>query len=219
MGEGKLRKRRWLMRRLPIVAVMALVLSLVVAAAFVGCAANTETSASNQSKADANSETSKEVAKIESAMSAAPMAIAKDARIVDYPEKAGQPLIELREGTNGWTCFPDWQATPGKDPMCFDKMWMQWFDAINTATDPNIKEPGIAYMLQGGSDASNTDPFAMKPKEGEGWVSAPPHIMLIVPGKLDTTLLSTDHHSGEPWVMYAGTPYEHVMIPVEEEIK
>jgi hypothetical protein len=43
--------------------------------------------------------------------------------------------------------------------------------------------------------------------------------MLIVPGKLDKSLFSTDHHSGEPWVMYAGTPYEHVMIPVEEETK
>jgi hypothetical protein len=208
------------MRRLPIVAVMALVLSLVVAAAFVGCESSTQSSASDKSKAEANElELSKEDAKIQSAMSAAPSAIAKDARIVDYPEKPGQPLIRLREGTDGWTCFPDWQATPGKDPMCFDKMWMQWFEAINTATDPNIKQPGIAYMLQGGSDASNTDPFAMKPKEGDEWVSAPPHIMLIVPSKLDTTLLSTDHHSGEPWVMYAGTPYEHVMIPVEEEIK
>jgi len=205
------------MRGLPIAVIMVLVLSLVVAAALVGCEANRQTSASNQVKADANkSGTSNEDAKIQSAMSAAPMTIAKDARIVDYPEKAGQPLIELREGANGWTCFPDWQATPGKDPMCFDKMWMQWFEAINTATDPNIKEPGIAYMLQGGSDASNTDPFAMKPKEGEEWVSAPAHIMLIVPGKLDRTLFSTDHHSGGPWVMYAGTPYEHVMIPVEE---
>jgi hypothetical protein len=208
------------MRRLPMAVVMTLAFSLVVVAAFVGCNANTQTSASdNESDAAAKSKTSEEDAKIESAMSAAPMAIAKDARIVDYPDKAGQPLIELREGTNEWTCFPDWQATPGKDPMCFDKMWMQWFDAINTATDPNIKQPGIAYMLQGGSDASNTDPFAMKPKEGEEWVSAPAHIMLIVPGKLDTTLHSTDHHSGEPWVMYAGTPYEHVMIPVEEGIK
>jgi hypothetical protein len=205
------------MRRQPITVIMALVLSLVVAAALVGCNANTQSSASNQSKADASkSEASKEEAKIQSAMGAAPTSISKDARIVDYPQKAGQPLIELREGTNGWTCFPDWQATPGKDPMCFDKMWMQWFNAINTATDPDIKEPGIAYMLQGGSDASNTDPFAMKPKEGEEWVSAPPHIMLIVPGKLDKTHFSTDHHSGEPWVMYAGTPYEHVMIPVEE---
>ena len=208
------------MRRLRLAIIMAVALSFVVAAALIGCEASTQTSASDESKAEAHeSETSKDEAKIHSAMSAAPTSIAKDARIVDYPQKVGQPLIELREGANGWTCFPDWQATPGKDPMCFDKMWMKWFDAINTATDPNIKQPGIAYMLQGGSDASNTDPFAMKPKEGEEWVSAPPHIMLIAPGKLDTTLLSTDHHSGEPWVMYAGTPYEHVMIPVEEEIK
>ena len=206
------------MRRLPIATIMALVLSFVVAAALLGCEASTQTSASKQSKTDAKAETSEEEVKIHSAMSAAPTAIAKNATIVDYPKEAGQPLIELREGTNGWTCFPDWQSTPGKDPMCFDKMWMQWFDALSTATDPNIKQPGIAYMLQGGSDASNTDPFAMKPKEGEHWVSAPPHIMLIVPGKLDTALISTDHHSGEPWVMYAGTPYEHVMIPVEEEV-
>lgn len=207
------------MRRLPITVIMALVLSFVVAAVLVGCKSSTQASASDKSKAEANeSEISKDEAKIQSAMSAAPTSIAKDAKIVDYPKEAGQPLIKLREGTNGWTCFPDWQATPGKDPMCFDKMWMQWFDAINTATDPNIKQPGIAYMLEGGSDASNTDPFAMKPKKGEQWISTPPHIMLIVPGKLDKSLFSTDHHSGEPWVMYAGTPYEHVMIPVEEEI-
>jgi hypothetical protein len=208
------------MRRLRLAIIMAVALSFVVAAALIGCEASTQTSASDESKAEAHeSETSKDEAKIQSAISAAPTSIAKDARIVDYPEKAGQPLIELRKGTNGWTCFPDWQATPGKDPMCFDKMWMQWFEAINTATDPNIKQPGIAYMLQGGSDASNTDPFAMKPEKGEQWVSTPPHVMLIVPGKLDKSLFSTDHHSGEPWVMYAGTPYEHVMIPVEEEVK
>jgi hypothetical protein len=206
-------------RRLRLALTMALVLSFVVAAALVGCESRTQSSASDKSKAEAHeAETSKEEAKIHSAMSAAPTSVAKDARIVDYPKKAGEPLVKLREGTNGWTCFPDWQATPGKDPMCFDKMWMQWFDAISNATDPNIEQPGIAYMLQGGSDASNTDPFAIKPKEGEHWVSAPPHIMLIVPGKLNTALLSTDHHSGEPWVMYAGTPYEHVMIPVEEEV-
>ena len=138
------------MRRLKLALIMAVVLSLVVAAALVGCESSTQTSASDKSKAEAyESETSKEDAKIQSAMSAAPTSIAKDARIVDYPEKVWQPLIELREGNNGWTCFPDWQATPGKDPMCFDEMWMQWFEAINTATDPNIDAPGIAYMLDG----------------------------------------------------------------------
>ncbi len=147
------------MRRLPMAVVMTLAFSLVVVAAFVGCNANTQTSASdNESDAAAKSKTSEEDAKIGSAMSAAPAAIAKDARIVDYPQKPGQPLIELREGTNAWTCFPDWQATPGKDPMCFDEMWMQWFEAINTTTDPNIDAPRIAYMLDGIGGLQKTTP-------------------------------------------------------------
>jgi hypothetical protein len=204
------------MRRLPMAVVMTLAFSLAVVAALVGCDANTQTSASDESKAAAKSKTSEEDAKIESAMSAAPTAIAKDATIVDYPAKAGQPLVELREGSNGWTCFPDWQATPGNDPQCFDKMWMEWFDAIMTQAEPNITTPGIAYMLQGGSDASSTDPFAMKPAEGEEWLETGPHLMIVVPGKLDTTRFSTDHHSGGPWVMWAGTPYEHLMVPVED---
>jgi hypothetical protein len=208
------------MQRLPIALITTLVLSLVAAAALVGCNADTQTSASDGTEGNANaSGTSEQKAKIESAMSAGPKAIAEDARIVDYPEKAGQPLIELRKGTNEWTCFPDWQATPGEDPQCFDEMWMRWFEAISAGTDPNITAPGLAYMLQGGSDASNTDPFAMKPEEGEEWVSAPPHVMLIVPGELGGGHAATDHHSGRPWVMYAGTPYEHLMVPVEGEIE
>src|SRR5215213_8000481 len=109
------------MRRLRLAIIMAVALSFVVAAVLIGCEASTQTSASDESKAEAHeSETSKDEAKIHSAISAAPTSIAKDARIVDYPQKVGQPLIKLREGANGWTCFPDWQATPGKDPMCFD---------------------------------------------------------------------------------------------------
>jgi hypothetical protein len=199
----------------PKTATLLTILALV-ALNLAGCGQNAQTQSSDESKAEAKSKTPEEGAKIESAMSAAPMAIAKDATIVDYPEKAGQPLVELRKGTNGWTCFPDWQATPGTDPQCFDKMWMEWFDAIMTARKPNITTPGLAYMLQGGSDASSTDPFAMKPKEGEEWLETGPHIMIVVPGKLDTTRFSTDHHSGEPWVMWAGTPYEHLMVPVED---
>ena len=39
--------------------------------------------------------------------------------------------------------------------------------------------------------------------------------MLLFPDKLDTTLFTTDHTSGEPYVMWAGTPYEHIMMPVQ----
>lgn len=153
--------------------------------------------------------------KIQSAMSAAPMAITKDATILDFPTEAGASFVELRPGTNGWTCFPDWSATPGNDPMCLDKSFMQWNDALATGTEPNITTPGLAYMLQGGSDASNTDPLALEPAPGEDWVSTPPHVMLLYPDKLDMTLFSTDHHYGGPYVMWAGTPYEHIMMPIK----
>ena len=69
-------------------------------------------------------------------------------------------------------------------------------------------------MLQGGSDASNTDPFATEPAAGEEWMTSPPHIMILMPGDLDQTVFSTDPHSGGPWIMWAGTPYEHIMMPV-----
>jgi hypothetical protein len=76
-------------------------------------------------------------------------------------------------------------------------------------------EIGVAYMLQGGSDPSNTDPMAMEPAEGEEWVTTPPHIMIRLPVGTDISYLSTDHSSGQPYVMWAGTPFEHIMIPVD----
>ncbi len=155
--------------------------------------------------------------KIASAMSAAPAAVAQGATIMDYPTEEGGAFVVLREGSNGWTCFPDWQANPGNDPMCLDQTWMQWFDAIGAGTEPNITTVGLSYMLQGGSDASNTDPFATEPAPGEDWITSGPHVMLLSPVALDTTLFSTDHASGGPYVMWAGTPYEHIMMPVDVE--
>ncbi len=197
------------MRRFVTLLAMALMLA--------ACGAGSESAASDTQKAGGNSQTSKEEAKIRSAMSAAPPAIANDAAIVDYPAKAGQPLIKVRKGTNGWTCFPDLEATPGNDPQCNDETWMRWTEAFLSGTEPKTTSPGIAYMLQGGSDASNTDPFATEPPEGEEWLSSGPHIMVLVPGKVDASRFSTDHHSGGPWLMWAGTPYEHLMVPVEDQ--
>jgi hypothetical protein len=205
------------MRRIGIIAVLSM---LVMALSLAGCGQNTQTSASDEPKNTDKSEASGENAKkIRSAMSAAPMSISEDAAVVDYPKEAGQPLVEIRKGTNGWTCFPDWEATPGNDPQCFDETWMKWNDAFMGGTEPNTTEPGIAYMLQGGSDASNTDPLAMKPPKGEEWLSTGPHIMILVPGKVDASRFPTDPHSGGPWLMWAGTPYEHVMVPMEDEVK
>jgi hypothetical protein len=154
-------------------------------------------------------------AKIQSAMSAAPKAIARNATILDYPAKEGDQPPVLRKGPNDWTCFPDDPNSPGNDPMCLDKMGMVWFEVLMMKTAPKLTAPGLSYMLQGGSDANNADPFATQPPAGAHWVTSPPHLMIIPMGKLDPTVFSSDPRSGGPWIMWGSTPYEHLMVPVK----
>ena len=158
-------------------------------------------------------------AKIENAMSAAPSPVSANATILDNAMDDAGAFIVLREGSNDWSCFPDFPASPGNDPQCLDQTWLDWLHAFFAGEEPNVTVPGFAYMLQGGSDPSNTDPLATEPAEGEEWVSSPPHVMLLLPGDLDQTVFSTDHDSGEPYIMWAGTPYEHIMMPVSDDMK
>jgi hypothetical protein len=153
--------------------------------------------------------------KIRNAMSAAPKAIAKDATILDYPAQEGGEMPVLRKGTNEWTCLPDDPKTPGNDPMCLDRMAVKWAQAWMSKTEPKITAAGIGYMLQGGSTPSNSDPFAKKPSAGEKWMKEAPHLMIFQVVKLDPTIYSSDPHSGGPWIMWGGTPYEHLMVPVK----
>jgi hypothetical protein len=153
---------------------------------------------------------------IANAKSAAPAAVANDATILGWPAEEGGEMVVLHEGSNKWTCIADWPASPGNDPACYDPIWMAWNDAYAAGEEPEVTKPGIAYMLQGGSDPSNTDPMALAPAEGEEWVTSLPHIMVLVPGGFDPTDFTTDHHSGEPYIMWEGTPYEHLMTPVLE---
>jgi hypothetical protein len=155
-------------------------------------------------------------AKIENAASAAPPSITDEATILDNELDAGGKFVLLREGSNGWFCFPDVPTTPGNDPSCNDQTWLDWTYAYVAGEAPNVTVAGLAYMLQGGSDASNTDPFATEPAAGEDWMTSPPHVMILLPGKLDLTVFTTGHHTGGPYVMWAGTPYEHIMMPVAE---
>jgi hypothetical protein len=154
--------------------------------------------------------------KIESAMSAAPSTVSANAAILDNELDDAGKFVVLREGSNGWYCSPDIPSSPGNDPQCMDQTWLDWNYAFYAGEEPTVKAPGLEYMLQGGSDPSNTDPLATAPAEGEEWVSSPPHVMILLPGELAQTGLSTDHHSGKPYIMWAGTPYEHIMMPVAE---
>jgi hypothetical protein len=152
-------------------------------------------------------------AKLQNAMSAAPPVIAADATIVDWPSEMGGEQAILRQGSTEWVCMPDWPATPDNDPMCLDETWSAWMGAFMKGAEPEITTLGVAYMLAGGAAASNSDPFAMQPAEGEDWVVPPPHIMLLQPGGFDAAVFGTDHTSGMPWIMWDDTPYEFLIIP------
>jgi len=151
--------------------------------------------------------------KIQNAMSAAPTAVNQAAAVMDFG--ADGKLVELRAGSNGWTCLPDNPETPGNDPMCVDQNFIAWVSAWLAHTRPEIKTVGFAYMLQGGTDASNTDPFKMKPDSGQAWVDTGPHVMMVVPNPSALAGLSTDHQAGGPYIMWQNTPYAHVMMPVK----
>jgi hypothetical protein len=146
-------------------------------------------------------------------MSAAPEEIASQAAIMDL-DAAGN-MVELRAGTNGWVCMPDLANTPGADPICADQAWQGWLDAYMRQATPQVTGVGIAYMLVGGSDASNTDPFATEPAPRQQWVDSGPHIMVLPANVATLDAFPTDYGAGGPWVMWKGTPYAHLMVPVE----
>jgi hypothetical protein len=150
---------------------------------------------------------------IANAMSAAPKAVAKDATIV-VPDSGGQ-LRTLRQGTNNFTCMPDDPATPGNDPMCMDQTGMEWAKALMSHTDPPSGKAGFGYMLQGGPAASNTDPFAKEPAAGKKWVETGPHVMILNPSSGQEGYPEGENpDTQKPYVMWAGTPYAHLMVPV-----
>jgi hypothetical protein len=150
--------------------------------------------------------------KIASAKSAAPEAISGAATILDV---SVQPPKELQKGTNGWTCLPDLPTSPGADPMCLDKNGFEWVQALLAKKDPPAGKLGFAYMLVGGSDASNSDPFATKPSEGGHWVETGPHVMVLNVGDKFAGYPTTHDNTKAPYVMFPNTPYAHLMIPVK----
>ena len=155
--------------------------------------------------------------KIKSAMSAAPIAIAENATIMDWPAEQGAKMTLLREGTNGYTCLPDMPDTGGNDPMCLDEPWMKWADAWMNKKELNIDKIGFGYMLQGGSAESNTDPYAKEPTDdNERLTDAIPHLMIIVPdaAMLEGLPVTPEEAGGGPWVMWRNTEYVHIMAPM-----
>lgn len=146
-------------------------------------------------------------AKIDRAMEAAPASVAQEATILDAEGNL------LREGSNGWTCLSE--IAPGYGyPMCGDDVWLEFREALLSQSDFSTDRVGLSYMLAGDAAVNNADPYDQSKDEGEVWVQEGPHLMIIVPEPSMLEGVSRDPHQGGPYVMWGGTPYAHIMMPV-----
>ena len=144
---------------------------------------------------------------IKQALSAAPKAVAEGANVVRLLNDGSMKTI--REGGNGFTCM-----VMGTDRMCNDGNSMEFIHAL-VKKEPPPDKVGISYMLAGDEGASNTDPYATGKTSDNHWVVTGPHIMVFgPPSKTLGYTEAKDPDPTRPYMMWAGTPYEHAMIPV-----
>jgi hypothetical protein len=153
-----------------------------------------------------------DAALITNATSAAPEAIAPNATVIAFDSK-GQ-MRTVRKGSGEFTCFPDDPTTPGNVPMCFDQSGFAWAQAWMTKQNPAPNLPiGVAYMLQGSWTQSNADPYAA-PVPGTPGVQTGPALMILNTRAMLQGYPREPTNPGQPFVMWPGTPYEHLMVPV-----
>jgi hypothetical protein len=144
------------------------------------------------------------------ALSAIHAELAGGAAVVDWEMKT------LREGSNAYTCMPTPPMLEGTAPMCMDEPWMNWAHAWMTKGTPEVTRLGISYMLAGDEGSSNVDPYAEGPTPDNEWVVEGPHVMLLVPDASALEGMPTDPANGGAYVMWKGTPYAHVMVPIAD---
>jgi len=147
---------------------------------------------------------------IREALSAAPPEVAKTATVKNWDGTV------LKPGTGAYTCYPtpDSRKKRGNMSMCLDKTGAAWHDAWMNKKPFKANEVSIVYMLAGDVGSSNTDPYAEAPTSNNQWVEPGPHTMIIVPNPAELEGISSDPYSGGPFVLWKGTPYVHIMVPV-----
>lgn len=153
---------------------------------------------------------SSDAAYIRKAAGGAPLSISKDARIARF-DKDGNVTV-VRDGSNDFTCASIPQM--GIPAYCGDKSAWDWMTSAMSRKDkPSNNEPGIAYMMQGGVHYETADgKIEMMPSAKTHNVKEPPHWMLMWPMDPAKTGLPTRPNASGAYVMFAGTPYAHVMV-------
>jgi hypothetical protein len=155
-------------------------------------------------------------AKIATALSAAPPAIAAAATVVDF-DATGKEVV-LKQGTNGWVCLPS-QPSRGmfvNNAICFDQNFGTMLKAMLSGKPPaDVKGVGYSYMLSNDWWEGNTAPTDTVKTDMNEWHHTGNHVMIYYPDKSMLAGLPTHPSTTGPYVMWPNTPYAHVMWPVK----
>ena len=151
--------------------------------------------------------------KINSAMSAAPARIAKNATIQDSDGTV------LREGSNKWICKPGGPPGSKRYPVCNDPVFVRWSETVWQGKPFSTETVGYSYMLAGGFAADVFDPHVSKEDAGENSHHEGPHMMLIMPSHDLLADQSGDPKDDDIFVVFKGTEFEIVIIPLGDVIE
>ena len=147
---------------------------------------------------------------IAKAKTAAPESIVSEATIIMMQGKGDAKTLQT--GSNGFTC----RVNPDGTPVCADANGMEWMKAVGGKTTPPDKT-GFIYMMAGDTGTSNHDPHAT---DKSHWVQTGPHVMIVGPAAREMASIyptAMDPDPSQAYVMFPGTPYEHLMLPVHSE--
>jgi hypothetical protein len=140
---------------------------------------------------------------------AAPDEVVKSATIMNMT--ADGKMKTIQTGTGVWTCME-----ANGVPMCADQAGMDWAKA-RKAKGPAPQKLGFIYMLKGDNGTSNTDPFATEQTPNNNWIKTGPHVMIVgaeANGMMQAYPRDPQGDVNKPYVMWPGTPYEHLMLQV-----
>ena len=176
------------------------------------------------------------------AILAAPPPVTETATVYGWDENG--KLTLARSGTGPYTCVSSGAFSlrmgkpplPYPDPMCMDQNAWAFLQAVWSEKNPIKPEkpyptaPGLVWMLAG----MNVDKGAVMVGASEVAVIEPvagagggelfqmsPHVMVMpLPVAKSSPALPIKydlHHPLGPWIMAAGTPYEHLMMHFSAE--
>jgi hypothetical protein len=92
---------------------------------------------------------------------------------------------------------------------------MKWMAAAASGSVFTTSVIGVAYTMAGDPLLNIDNPLETDPNDGGVWRQERAHIMLLFPDMNVVADLPRNPFAGGPYIMWRGTPMEHVILPME----